>query len=73
MSSSLNSTDPLILHAIALHKYANDLSEKIRVAELAIESNVLPPYDAVMPIPEKPKTEQKHVPNSFNYIPKDFT
>lgn len=49
------------------------MSEKIRVAELAIESNLIPPKDAVLPIPEVPKLEPKHVPNNFNYINKEFT
>ncbi|KAF5280756.1 hypothetical protein FQA39_LY17980 [Lamprigera yunnana] len=69
----LSSMDPLVLYSVSLHKYINDLNEMIRVAELAIESNLIPPADAVPPMPAMPRIERKHVVNCFNFIPKEFT
>lgn len=65
--------NPFISYAISLHKYANDMSEKIRVAELAIESNLIPPKDVAPPILDIPPFTQKHCRNNLNFIPKDFT
>lgn len=62
----------MIRHAIALHKYANDIIEKIRLAEVVIESHVMPPQDVAPPLPEMPKVEIKHKRNKLNYIPKEF-
>ncbi|XP_018321798.1 uncharacterized protein LOC108734657 isoform X2 [Agrilus planipennis] len=70
---SLEPTDPLVSYAITLHKYINDMSDMIRVAELAIESDLIPPEDATSPIPEMPDIVRKHTRNNLNYIPKDFT
>lgn len=69
----LDSMDPLMLYAISLHKYINDMYEMIRVAELAIESDLIPPADAVPPMPVMPQIERKHPPNCLNFIPKEFT
>lgn len=65
--------DPLMLYAISLHKYTNDMTEMIRVAELATEMNLIPPEDAAPPMPIMPEIHVKHQRNSLNYIPKDFT
>lgn len=62
-----------MMFSISLHKYLNDMTEKIRVAELAIESDVLPPKDAASPIPQFDGFQRKHKKNSLNYIPKEFT
>lgn len=62
-----------MMFSISLHKYLNDMTEKIRVAELAIESDVLPPKDAAPSIPEFNGFQRKHEQNSLNYIPKEFT
>ena len=48
----LHPLDPLIMYAICLHKYANDMTDMIRVAKLAIESNLIPPEDAIPPMPD---------------------
>lgn len=69
----MQSMDPLMLYAISLHKYANDMSDMIRVAELAIESNLIPPADAVPPMPVMPDVNRKHIKNCLNFIPKEFT
>lgn len=65
--------DPLMLYAISLHKYANDITEMIRVAELAIELDLIPPKDVIPPLPEIPQVSCRHVGNNLNYIPKQFT
>lgn len=70
---TLNPRNPYVKHAIALHKYANDMPEKIRVAELAIESNVILPKDTALPHLKMPKVRQRHARNNLNYIPKRFT
>ncbi|XP_022918049.1 STAGA complex 65 subunit gamma [Onthophagus taurus] len=70
---TLQNMDPLIMYTINLHKHANDMTEMIRVAELAIESNLIPPEDAIPPIPDKPNLILRHSRNSLNYIPKRFT
>lgn len=62
-----------MLYAISLHKYANDITEMIRVAELALELNLIPPEDVIPPIPEIPDISCRHVRNNLNYIPKQFT
>lgn len=67
---SLNGMDPLIMYAISLHKYANDITEKI--AKLTVETNVLQSNDAIGPIPNFIEHNRKHVRNSLNYIKKDF-
>ncbi|GJQ82087.1 putative histone H3 acetylation [Trypoxylus dichotomus] len=69
----LQSMDPLMLYAISLHKYANDITEMIRVAELAIELNLIPPEDAIPPMPEAIEVPCKHVRNNLNYVPKQLT
>ncbi|XP_019871954.2 uncharacterized protein LOC109600261 [Aethina tumida] len=65
--------DPLILYAISLHKYTNDMTEMIRVAELATEVNLIPPEDAAPPMPEMPQIDIKHQRNSLNFITKELT
>lgn len=65
--------DPLMLYAISLHKHANEMNEMIQVAEMAIESHVLPPPDAALEIPEMPEINMKYQANSVNFVPKDFT
>lgn len=65
--------DPLVTYAISLHKYANDMTEMIRVAELATETNLIPPEDAAPPMPIMPDIHIKHKPNSLNFIPKELT
>lgn len=62
-----------MLYAISLHKYANDITEMIRVAELAIELNLIPPDDVIPPLPAIPGIPCRHVRNNLNYIPKQFT
>ncbi|KAK9688432.1 Bromodomain associated [Popillia japonica] len=69
----LQPMDPLMLYAISLHKYANDITEMIRVAELAIELDLIPPKDVIPPLPEIPQVSCRHVGNNLNYIPKQFT
>lgn len=65
--------DPRMLYAISLHKHLNDMNDMIRVAELAIESHLIPPADAAPPVPELPSITMKHTRNSLNFIPKEFT
>nr|XP_023020905.1 uncharacterized protein LOC111509391 [Leptinotarsa decemlineata] len=62
--------DPLMLYAISLHKYANDMR---KMTELATEMNIIPSEDAAPPMPIMPEFELKHKRNNLNYIPKDFT
>lgn len=62
-----------MVYAISLHKYTNDITEMIRVAELAIESNLIPPEDAIPPIPKMVQVPRRHTRNNLNYIPKQFT
>ncbi|KAK5650211.1 hypothetical protein RI129_001240 [Pyrocoelia pectoralis] len=69
----LDSMDPMMMYAITLHKYANNMNEMIRVAELAIESGLIPPADVVPPIPTMPEVQNKHARNCLNFIPKEFT
>ncbi|CAH1981088.1 unnamed protein product [Acanthoscelides obtectus] len=69
----LPAQDPLVHYTISLHKYVDDMTEMIRVAELATEKNIIPPEDAVPPMPLKIKKEFTHKRNSLNYVPKDFT
>uniref|UniRef100_A0A6P7G6D3 Uncharacterized protein LOC114336410 n=1 Tax=Diabrotica virgifera virgifera TaxID=50390 RepID=A0A6P7G6D3_DIAVI len=70
---SLPPLDPLISYAISLHKYASDMTEMIRVAELATEMNLIPPEDAAPPMPMMPEIELKHKRNNLNFIPKETT
>lgn len=65
--------DPLVLYSISLHKYVNDMTEMIRVAELATETNLIPPKDAAPPMPVMPEIDIKHKRNNLNYMPKDCT
>ncbi|CAH0554090.1 unnamed protein product [Brassicogethes aeneus] len=65
--------DPLMLYGISLHKYANDMIEMIRVAELATEVNLIPPEDAAPPIPPTPELKVTHQRNNLNYIEKEYT
>lgn len=65
--------DPLMLYAISLHKHANEMNEKIQVAEVAVESNVQPPADAALEIPQMPEITMRCMKNSINFVPKDFT
>ncbi|XP_018575797.1 uncharacterized protein LOC108914455 [Anoplophora glabripennis] len=65
--------DPLVLYSISLHKYANDMTEMIRVAELATETNLIPPKDAAPPMPVRPEIDIRHKRNNLNYMPKDCT
>ncbi|VEN59874.1 unnamed protein product [Callosobruchus maculatus] len=65
--------DSQVLYTISLHKYVDNMTEMIRVAELATEMNVKPAEDAVPPMPIKIKKECSHKRNSLNYVPKDFT
>jgi len=60
---------PLIQYAIKLHKHAAEMTDMIRVAELALESDLRPPDDAATPIPEMPDINFKHKRNSFNFLP----
>ncbi|CAG9817993.1 unnamed protein product [Phaedon cochleariae] len=62
--------DPLMMYAISLHKYANDMT---KLTELATDMNLIPPEDAAPPMPIMPKIELRHKRNKLNYIPKDFT
>ncbi|XP_060525948.1 uncharacterized protein LOC132701784 [Cylas formicarius] len=63
--------DPVMMYAIALHKYAANMTEMIKVAEVAIESKIIPP-DTRPVIPKMPKIEFKHKPNPLNFIPPDM-
>ncbi|XP_057661034.1 STAGA complex 65 subunit gamma-like [Diorhabda carinulata] len=65
--------DPLVSYAISLHKYANDMTEMIRVAELATEMNLIPPEDAAPPMPLMPEVVLKHKRNKLNFIPQVMT
>lgn len=67
---TLDSMDPLIMYAITLHKHMNEM---VRVAELAIESDLIPPADVVPPIPPMPEVQKKHTRNCLNFISKEFT
>lgn len=69
----LESMDPLMLYAISLHKYINDLNDMIRVAELAVESDLIPPPDVVPPMPKMPEIPIQHAQNCLNFIPKEYT
>ncbi|KAG5865925.1 hypothetical protein JTB14_021171 [Gonioctena quinquepunctata] len=62
--------DPLMLYAISLHKYANDMT---KMTELATDMDIIPPEDAAPPMPLMPEIELKHKRNNLNFIPKDFT
>ncbi|KAJ8941137.1 hypothetical protein NQ318_004256 [Aromia moschata] len=65
--------DPLMLYAISLHKYTNDMTEMIRVAELAMETNLIPPEDAAPLMPIMPEINVKHTRNCLNFMPKEST
>ncbi|XP_044761567.1 STAGA complex 65 subunit gamma-like [Coccinella septempunctata] len=65
--------DPLVTYAISLHKHMTYMTEIIRLAELAIESNVRPSEDAAPPVPTLPKVDLKHRFNCLNFIPKEET
>lgn len=67
----LGNVNPLMSYAIELHKHANDMVDMINVAKLAMESNLIPPRDASLPIPKMPDIEQKHKLNNLNYMQKD--
>lgn len=62
--------DPLVLQAISLHKYNNNLIDKICLME---EGKMLPLTEDVNTIPELTPYKRKHVRNSLNYIEKNFT
>ncbi|XP_017780593.1 PREDICTED: uncharacterized protein LOC108565569 isoform X2 [Nicrophorus vespilloides] len=66
---TLDTLGPYFGSAIQLHKHAIDITETIRIAELAIESNLIPPDDVVPPIPEGPCIESKPKENCLNFIP----
>lgn len=61
--------DPLMIYAIQLHKWMNNITETIRVAELAIEMNVIPSADAKPPIPTMPDIKLQHKLNNLNFMP----
>lgn len=61
--------DPLIMYAIQLRKWMNNMTETIRLAEVATESNVIPPEDVNVPIPQMPDINLKPKQNSLNFIP----
>nr|CAI5840572.1 unnamed protein product [Callosobruchus analis] len=65
--------DTQVLYTISLHKYVDNMTEMIRVAELATEMNVIPAEDAVPPMPLKIEKEFTNKRNNLNYVPKDFT
>ncbi|XP_050303572.1 uncharacterized protein LOC126741239 [Anthonomus grandis grandis] len=60
--------DPLVLHAIKLHKWMNNMLDTIRLAEVAKETNVMT-EDVKIPIPEMPEVKLRHKTNKFNYMP----
>lgn len=70
---TLGKSDPYILHAINLHKYSHTLSDNIRTAQLALQSNLTLPKDLPPPIPALPKLNRNNVPNKFHYLEKKFT
>lgn len=63
---SLPSMDPIMLYAISLHKYANDMTEMIKVADVVAETNLIPP--AAPPMPSPPEINFRK--NTLNYAPK---
>lgn len=73
LDTVLPSADPLVLYAISLHKYMNEMTEIIRLTELAVETNVIPSEDAAPKIPEMPDVKLLHKQNCFNYIPREET
>lgn len=60
--------DPIMLYAISLHKYANDMTEMIKVADVVAETNLIPP--AAPPMPVAPEINARG--NILNYVPKDL-
>ncbi|KAK9871376.1 hypothetical protein WA026_011631 [Henosepilachna vigintioctopunctata] len=69
----LQPPDSLVIYAISLHKYMYHMSEIIRVAQLAIDGNIMPCKEAAPPIPQPPEIFVKHKPNFLNFIPKEDT
>ncbi|XP_076260636.1 uncharacterized protein LOC143196650 isoform X2 [Rhynchophorus ferrugineus] len=65
---TLPSMDPMMLYAIQLHKWTNDMTETIRLAELAVETNLIPSEDAKPPVPEMPEICVKSKPNILNFM-----
>lgn len=65
--------DPLVMHTIALHKYDNDMAEKINLADVAMDVMIMTPNDEDLLIPPMPEIQFKHKPNCLNFIPRDFT
>lgn len=68
---SLESIDPMMLHAIKLHNYHNDLMDKVQIAASTMEPSSS--TSTVPPVPEMPEIPKKHAKNSLNFIPKEFT
>lgn len=64
--------DPLILHAISMHKYNNNLLDKISVIE-DVNCKTLPLMEDVTPLPDLIMYKRKHIRNSLNYIEKNLT
>lgn len=66
-SLRLPSMDPIMLYAISLHKYANDMTEMIKVADVVAETNLIPP--AAPPMPVAPEINCRK--NILNYVSED--
>lgn len=49
------------------------MTEIIRVAKLATETNLIPPVDGAPPMPSMPEINIKHKRNNLNYMPKIHT
>lgn len=56
-----------MLYAISLHKYANDMTEMIKVADVVADTNLIPPAAPPMPVPPEINFRK----NTLNYLPKD--
>jgi len=65
--------DPLMIYAIQLHKWMVNMTETIRMTELTIESNLIPPADVKSPIPPMPDVQIKHRLNNLNFMPTKST
>lgn len=70
---SLEPMDPTMLHAIKLHKYYNDLMDKVHIAGSTMEPVSNSSTISVPTVPEMPEIPKKHSKNSLNFIPKEFT
>ncbi|XP_030755711.1 uncharacterized protein LOC115882033 [Sitophilus oryzae] len=64
----LPAMDPMVLLAIQLHKWKNDMIEITALAELASRNNLIPSADAVPPKPEMPAIQSKLKTNILNYM-----